>query len=51
MHPTTVQRAQKTGLDVSHHIAAKKPFLSTVHIQKRKEWAKEALLMMREDWI
>ena len=51
VHPTTVQRALKTGLDVSHHIAAKKPFLSAVHIRKRKEWAKEALLMTREDWM
>jgi transposase len=51
MHPTTVQRALKTGLGVSCHIAAKKPFLSTVHIRKRKEWVKEVLLMTREDWI
>jgi hypothetical protein len=51
VHPTTVQRALKTGLGKSCRIAAKKPFLSVVHIWKRKIWAKEALKMTREDWI
>ena len=51
VHPTTVQRALKSGLDMSRRIAAKKPFLSTVHIWKRKAWAKEAMQLTREDWI
>ena len=51
VHPTTVQRALKSGLDMSRRIAAKKPFLSTVHIRKRKPWAKEAMQLTREDWI
>jgi len=51
VHPTTVQRALKSGLDMSRRIAAKKPFLSTVHIRKRKAWAKEAMQLTREDWI
>jgi hypothetical protein len=51
VHPTTVQRALKAGLGMSHCIAAKKPFLSTTHIRKRKIWAREALKLMREEWI
>ena len=41
MHSTTVQRALNSKLDISCCIAAKKPFLTAKHIQKRKEWAKE----------
>ena len=52
MHPTTtVQRALKASLGMSHRIAAKKPFLSTTHIRKRKIWAREALKLTREEWI
>jgi hypothetical protein len=51
VHPTTVQRALKTGLDMCRRIAAKKPFLKPDHIRKRKEWAKEAVKLTREDWV
>jgi hypothetical protein len=36
---------------MSRRIAAKKPFLSTTHIRKRKIWAREALKLTREEWI
>src|SRR6202789_817102 len=47
---TTIQRVLKTGLDITHRIAAKKPFLSAVHTQKRKEWAKEHMALTMADW-
>jgi hypothetical protein len=50
VHPKTVQRALKAGLDMSRRIAAKKPFLNVVHIQKRKEWAKDHMGMTMADW-
>jgi hypothetical protein len=51
VHSTTVQRALKTGLDMSRRVAAKKPFLKANHIRKRKEWARENVQLTREDWI
>jgi hypothetical protein len=50
VYHTTVQRALKTGLNVARHIAAKKPFLSTVHTRRRKEWAKEHMALTMMDW-
>jgi transposase len=50
VHPTTVRRTLKTRLDVTHRIAAKKPFLSAVHIWKRKGWAREQMVLTMTDW-
>jgi hypothetical protein len=47
---TTVQRVLKTGLDITHHIAAKKPFLNTNHTQKRFQWAKEHRALTMANW-
>ena len=47
---TTVQEVLKTRLDITHRIAAKKPFLSKVHTRKRKEWAREHMALTMTDW-
>jgi transposase len=50
MNHTIVQRVLKTGLDITHRITAKKPFLNTNHTQKRFQWAKEHGALTMVDW-